>query len=93
VNWFKDPDGHILESNNKIYRLIYCALCQKLISKIECEKLRQSSRYGNLYKDRCYYYDNLSKIKCADSIEERHVRRLVELSKIELNKITTRIWC
>jgi hypothetical protein len=92
VNWFKDPDGHILESNNKIYRLIHYALCQKLISKIECEKLRQSSRYGNLYKVRRHYYDSASKIKRADSIE-RHVRRLVELSRVESNKITTRIWC
>jgi hypothetical protein len=91
VNRFKDPNGHILESNNKIYGLINYALCQKLISKIEWEKLRQNSRYGNLYNVRRHYYDNASKIKRGGSIEERHVRPLVELSKIESNKITTRI--
>ena len=91
MNWFKDSSGHILESNNTIHRLLFCPLCQKLISKIECQKLRQSSRNGNLYKVRRYYYDKSSKMKRAESREERQGRRLVELSNTELNKITKRM--
>jgi hypothetical protein len=91
VKWFKDSSGHVLESNNTIHRLLFCPLCQKLISKVECEKLRQSSRDGNLYKVRRYYYDKSSKMKRAENREERQARRLAEMSKIELNKITKRM--
>jgi len=44
MTWFKDSNGHTLESKNKIHRLLYCPLCQKLISKADCQKLRQSSK-------------------------------------------------
>jgi hypothetical protein len=87
VVWFKDSNGHILESKTNIHRLVYCPLCQKLISKIECQKLRQSSRNGKLYKVKRYHYDKSSKIKRAENIEERKGNRLVELSNGELSKI------
>jgi hypothetical protein len=93
VKWFKDSSGHVLESNNTIHRLLFCPLCQKLISKVECEKLRQSSRDGNLYKVRRYYYDKSSKTERAESREERQARRLAEMSIVELNKIIKRIRC
>jgi hypothetical protein len=48
MNWFKDKNGHILESKNRIHRLLYCPLCQKLIFKVECQKLRQDKN-GALY--------------------------------------------
>jgi hypothetical protein len=93
VKWFKDSSGHVLESNNTIHRLLFCPLCQKLISKVECEKLRQSRRDGNLYKVRRYCYDKSSKMKRAENREERQARRLAEMSIVELNKITKRIRC
>ena len=93
MTWFKDSNGHLLESKNTIHRLLFCPLCQKLISKVECEKLRQSSRDGNLYEVRRYYYDKSSKMKRAESREERRARRLAEMSIVELKKITKRIRC
>jgi hypothetical protein len=56
MTWFKDSNGHILESKNKIHRLLYCPLCQKLISKADCQKLRQSSKTRDLYPVKRYYY-------------------------------------
>jgi len=41
MNWFKDSGGHIIESKNRTHRLLYCQLCQKLIFKSDCQKLRQ----------------------------------------------------
>jgi hypothetical protein len=56
MTWFKDSNGHILESKNKIHRLLYCPLCRKLISKADCQKLRQSSKTRDLYPVKRYYY-------------------------------------
>ena len=69
-----------------MHRLLYCQLCQKLISKSECQRLRQDKE-GNLYKVNRYHYDKLSKVARAERKEERQVKRLQELSGIELSKI------
>jgi hypothetical protein len=90
MTWFKDNNGHILESKNMMHRLLYCPFCQKLIFKAECQKLRQD-RYGNLYKVKRYHYDKLSKIERAEHKEEREVKRLQELSSFELSKIINHI--
>jgi hypothetical protein len=84
--WFKDKNGHILESKNRIHRLLYCPLCQKLIFKVECQKLRQD-RNGDLYVVKRYHYDRLSKIQRAERKEEREVKRLRELPNAELSRI------
>jgi hypothetical protein len=86
MTWFEDTNRHIIESKNRMHRLLYCQLCQKLISKSECQKLRQDKE-GNLYKVNRYHYDKLSKIARAERKEEREVKRLQELSGIELSKI------
>jgi len=54
--WFKDHKGHILESKNRVHRLLYCSLCRKLITKADCQKLKQSKRTGNFYQVKRYYY-------------------------------------
>jgi hypothetical protein len=69
-----------------MHRLLYCQLCQKLISKSECQKLRQDKE-GNLYKVNRYRYDKLSKVARGERKEEREAKRLQELSDIELSKI------
>ena len=86
MTWFEDTNRHIIESKNRMHRLLYCQLCQKLISKSECQKLRQDKE-GNLYKVNRYHYDKLSKVARAERKEEREVKRLQELSGIELSKI------
>jgi hypothetical protein len=86
MTWFEDTNRHIIESKNRVHRLLYCQLCQKLISKSECQKLRQDKE-GNLYKVNRYHYDKLSKVVRAERKEEREVKRLQELSDIELSKI------
>jgi len=86
MTWFEDTNRHIIESKNRMHRLLYCQLCQKLISKSECQKLRQD-KDGNLYKVNRYHYDKLSKVARAERKEEREVKRLQELSGIELSKI------
>jgi hypothetical protein len=56
--WYKDPGGHVIESNNKKHRLLFCQRCQsggKLIMKSSCELLRCNSK-GHLYKVKRYYY-------------------------------------
>jgi|RhiMetdeSRZDD1v2_1073273.scaffolds.fasta_scaffold1064020_1 hypothetical protein len=90
MTWFKDINMHIIESKNKSHRLIYCPLCQKLIFKSECQKLRQD-KCGNLYKVKQYHYDKLSKLERAERKEEREVKRLQELPSIELSKIISHI--
>lgn len=84
MTWFKDNNGHVMESKNSMHRLLYCSLCQKLIFKAQCQKLRQDKN-GNLYKVKTYHYDNLSKI-------QRAVKRLQELPNIELNKIVNSVF-
>ena len=73
-----------------MHRLLYCQLCQKLISKSECQKLRQDKE-GNLYKVNRYHYDKLSKVARAERKEEREVKRLHELQNVELIKIAKRV--
>jgi hypothetical protein len=88
MTWFKDSNGHILESKNKIHRLLYCPLCQKLISKADCQKLRQSSKTRNLYPVKRYYY--YSKTLLAERGKEKEGKRFLVLP-IELSKIVERV--
>ena len=88
MTWFKDSNGHILESKNKIHRLLYCPLCQKLILKADCQKLRQSSKTRNLYPVKCYYY---SKTQLAERGEEKERKRFLALPNFELSKIVERV--
>lgn len=86
MTWFEDTNRHKIESKNSIHRLIYCQLCQKLVSKSDCQKLRQD-KYGNLYKIKRYYYDKVSKVKREEHKEEKEAKRLQELAALELSKI------
>lgn len=90
MNWFKDANGHILESKNRVHRLLYCSLCQKLTLKAQCQKLR-SDKYGNLYEVKRYHYDKLSKLERVEKREKKEVMRLLELPKIELNRVVDHI--
>ena len=90
MTWFEDSNRHIIESKNSMHRLLYCQLCQKLISKSECQKLRPD-KYGNLYSVKRYHYDKLSKITRIERKEEREVKRLHELQNVELIKIAKRV--
>ena len=88
MTWFKDSNGHISESKNKIHRLLYCPLCQKLISKADCQKLRQSSKTGTLYPVKRYHYEKYSRTGRTDHEEQENVRKkLSEPTNIEVNKI------
>jgi hypothetical protein len=89
MTWFKDRNGHTLESKNKIHRLLYCPLCQKLISKADCQKLRQSSKTRNLYPVKRYYY--YSKIQLAERKEQKEGKRLLGLLNFELSKIVKQV--
>jgi len=88
MTWFKDSSGHTIESKNKIHRLLYCPLCKKLISKADCEKLRQSSRTKNLYPVKRYYYYTKTQIESRSGLKER----VPALSpQIGLSKIINRV--
>jgi len=89
MTWFKDSNGHTLESKNKIHRLLYCPLCQKLISKADCQKLRQSSKTRNLYPVKRYYYH--SKMQLAEHREQKEGKRLLALLNLELSKKTEQV--
>ena len=89
MTWFKDSNGHTLESKNKIHRLFYCSLCQKLISKADCQKLRQSSKTKNLYQVKRYYY--YSKTRLAERREQKEGKRILALQNFELSKIESRL--
>lgn len=89
MTWFKDSNGHTLESKNKIHRLLYCPLCQKLISKADCQKLRQSSKTRNLYPVKRYYYH--SKMQLAEHREQKEGERLLALLNLELSKKTKQV--
>lgn len=91
MTWFKDNNGHILESKNKIHRLVYCPLCTKLLSKGDCKRLRQSIKNGNLYEVKSYRYSRLAKKERTRHREERDEKRVSELIGIELHKIVKRI--
>jgi hypothetical protein len=91
MTWFQDNNCHILESKSSMHRLLYCSLCQKLISKTQCQKLRQD-KHGKLYKVKTYHYDNLSKIESAKRKEQKETKRLQELSNIELTRIANHIF-
>jgi hypothetical protein len=69
-----------------VHRLLYCPLCQKLVSKTQCQKLRQD-KDGNLYKVKTYHYDKLSKLERTRRKEQNESKRQQELSNMELNKI------
>jgi hypothetical protein len=91
MTWFQDNNCHILESKRNMHRLLYCPLCQKLISKTQCQKLKQD-KHGKLYKVKTYHYDKLSKIERAKIKEQNESKRQQELSNIELNKIVHHIF-
>jgi len=88
MTWFKDSSGHTIESKNKIHRLLYCPLCKKLISKSDCEKLRQSSRTKHLYPVKRYYYYTKTQIESRSGLNER-VETLSP--NIGLSKIANRV--
>jgi hypothetical protein len=67
MTWFKDPYGHIIESKNRTFRLVYCSFCNKLASKSDCIKLRVSNRSGKLYEVKTYKYSKLSRMKISVS--------------------------
>ena len=91
MTWFQDSNYHILESKSNMHRLLYCPLCRKLVSKTECQKLRQD-KHGNLYNVKTYHYDKLSKLERAKRKERKESKRQQEISNIELNKIVHRIF-
>ena len=91
MTWFLDDNHHILESKSNMHRLLYCPLCQKLISKTQCQKLRQD-KDGNLYNVKTYHYDNLSKLERTKRKEQKENKRLQELPNIELSKIVNRMF-
>src|SRR5919108_3606757 len=91
MTWFQDNNHHILESKSNMHRLLYCPLCQKLISKTQCQKLRQD-KHGNLYKVKTYHYDKLSNIERAKRRQQKEIKRLQELPNIELSKIVNYIF-
>lgn len=89
MTWFKDSNGHILESKNKIHRLLYCPLCRKLISKADCQKLRQSSKTRDLYPVKRYYY--YSKAQLAVRRQGNESERIMALPNFGLSKIVKRV--
>jgi hypothetical protein len=89
MTWFKDSNGHILESKNKIHRLLYCPLCRKLISKADCQKLRQSSKTRDLYPVKRYYY--YSKAQLAVHRQGNESERFIALPNIGLSKTVKRV--
>ena len=91
MTWFQDDNHHILESKNNMHRLLYCPLCQKLISKTDCQKLRQD-KDGNLYKVKTYHYDKLSKLERTKRKEQKESKRQQEISNIELSKIVNHMF-
>ena len=91
MTWFQDDNHHILESKNNMHRLLYCSLCRKLISKTECQKLRQD-KDGKLYRVKTYHYDKLSKTERAQRKEQKEPKRLQKLPNIELIKIVNHIF-
>jgi hypothetical protein len=91
MTWFQDNNHHVLESKSNMHRLLYCPLCQKLISKTQCQKLRQD-KDGNLYKVKTYHYDKLSKLERAKRKEQNESKQQQELSNIELNKIVHHVF-
>ncbi len=90
MTWFKDSTGHILESKNKIHRLLYCPLCRKLISKADCQKLRQSSKTRDLYPVKRYYY-YYSKAHLGDGRQGSESERFLALPNFGLSKTVKRI--
>jgi hypothetical protein len=63
----------------------------KLISKTQCQKLRQD-KHGKLYKVKTYHYDKLSNIERAKRRQQKEIKRLQELPNIELSKIVNHIF-
>jgi hypothetical protein len=74
-----------------MHRLLYCSFCKKLISKTDCQKLRQDND-GKLYRVKTYHYDKLSKLERTKRKEQKESKRLQELSNIELSKIVTHMF-
>jgi hypothetical protein len=91
MTWFQDNNHHILESKSNMHRLLYCPLCQKLISKTQCQKLRQD-KDGNLYKVKTYHYDKPSKLERTRRKEQNESKRQQELSNMELSKIVHHVF-
>jgi hypothetical protein len=91
MTWFEDNNSHILESKSNMHRLLYCPLCQKLISKTQCQKLRQN-KYGKLYKVKTYHYDKLSKVERAKRKQQKEIKRMNQLPNVELSKIVNHIF-
>jgi hypothetical protein len=85
MTWFQDNNHHILESKNNMHRLLYCPLCQKLVSKTKCQKLVSKTKCqklrqdkdGNLYKVKTYHYDKLSRLERSRRKEQYVMARFV----------------
>ena len=70
-----------------MHRLLYCPLCQKLISKTKWQ-----DKDGNLYNVKTYHYDKLSKLERTKRKEQKENKRLQELPNIELSKIVNHMF-
>jgi hypothetical protein len=70
-----------------VHRLLYCPLCQKLVSKTQCQKKLRQDKDANLYKVKTYHYDKLSKLERTRRKEQNESKRQQELSNMELSKI------
>lgn len=90
MTWFKDNNSHILESKNKLHRLLYCPLCQKLLAKGECQRLRQD-RHGRLYEVRRYNYNRTHREQRLSRRYRRKDQKKKEASYLELSRIVKRI--
>lgn len=90
MTWFKDVNAHVIESKNKSHRLLYCPLCQKLLAKAQCRRLRQDKN-GKLYEVRRYNYDQYQRERRSDRRYRRKDQRRQEASSLELSRIIKRI--
>jgi hypothetical protein len=63
----------------------------KIVSKTECQKLRQD-KHGNLHIVKTYHYDKLSKLERTKRKEQKESKRQQELSNIELSKIVNHMF-
>jgi hypothetical protein len=90
MTWFKDNNSHVLESRNKMHRLLYCPLCQKLLAKGECERLRQDKK-GRLYAVRRYNYNRTHREQRLSRKHRQKDQRKKEASYLELSRIVKRL--
>jgi hypothetical protein len=88
--WYKDNNGHILESKAQTHRLQYCPLCQKLIAKQDCIKLRQA-KSGDLYEIKRYHYDRQEQQERQKKKRDKHSKKNECISLSELTRIVRQL--